>query len=230
MEKDAHISIHDVAPNTLDLVERMLDALQAAGVGRVMLLVIPGLPWTEPELNRLRRWFAAGHAPAGHGWTHHVEHRRGWYHKLHGMALSRHVAEHLALDADGIAELIRRNHAWFGEHDLPSPRHYVPPAWAMGRISRERLDALPFDTYETLGGVYDSTRHHFNRMPVQGFEADTRFRALALRIFNAWNRTRKGRMRLALHPRDLDLYLSPQLLTRCAAYRTGPDPLSGDGT
>lgn len=225
MARPAHISIHDVAPNTLEAVGDMLRELRAVGVHRVMLLVIPGLPWTGSELDLLRNWFDAGHVPGGHGWTHRGGHRRTLYHKLHGLFLSRHVAEHLALDADGIEALIRRNQAWFGENRLPQPTHYVPPAWAMGSISTSQLDDLPFDTYEFLGGMYHRSTGRFVRMPLQGFEADNLPRSAALRIFNAWNRRRSGLMRLALHPNDLGLHLRASLLRECAAARTRPEPL-----
>lgn len=217
----AHLSIHDVAPHTLEAVGETLETLRGLGVERALLLVIPGLPWTAGDLAQLKAWAGAGHPLAGHGWSHHVEHRRGLWHKLHGVLISRHVAEHLALDGEEIAALIRRNHAWFAAQGLPAPTHYVPPAWAMGSISRRRLGDLPFETYETLTGVYDRRSGVFTRLPLMGFEADTAFRALAVRLFNAWNRSGpagRGPMRLALHPHDLELRLRDDLTRRCREY------------
>ncbi|MEX2608065.1 MAG: polysaccharide deacetylase family protein [Kiritimatiellia bacterium] len=222
----AHISIHDVAPDTLEPVRNMIDTLRGIGVDRVMLLVIPGGTWTPEGIDQLRTWFGEGHLPAGHGWTHRVEHRKTLWHKLHGVLISRYVAEHLALDREQIVELIRRNHAWFGQQGLPSPTHYVPPAWAMGTVSRRDLDGLPFDTYETLTGVYDRRRRQFIRSPLMGFQADTRFRAAALTVSNVWNRkvSRGGMpLRLALHPHDLQLRLRDDLLRWCAELDTRPE-------
>ena len=229
----AHLSIHDVAPDTMGVVGGMLRVLrEEAGVERAMLLVIPGLEWGKANLERLRAWTEEGHVLAGHGWAHHVERRRTLWHKLHGWTISRFVAEHLSLDAEEISELIRRNHAWFGEHGFDPPTHYVPPAWAMGSISRGRLRELPFRTYETLGGVYDAERDRFTRMPLAGFEADTALRAAVLRGFNRWNARRArsgGRLRIALHPHDLDLRLAREAVVMCKAHSTRPELPTGEG-
>lgn len=218
----AHLSIHDLAPHTLDVVGDMLARLKAAGHPPAMLLVIPGLDWTPAQLQQLRNWAQAGHPLAGHGWRHQVAKRRGLVHTLHGMLISRHVAEHLALPPDAILELMHRCHQWFAEHDLPSPAHYVPPAWALGRVSPVQLATLPFQSVETLRGVWYPSARQFEVMPLLGFEADTRFRAAFLRLFNACNRLRSRHhriTRIALHPYDLELELAKQILPICQRFR-----------
>jgi uncharacterized protein len=207
------LSIHDVMPETLDRVRAQIRYVADYGVGAVTLLVVPGRAWGAADVQQLRDWQAAGHALAGHGWLHACD---GWgslYHRLHGAVLSRRVAEHLTLDADGIAALIERNHRWFGEQGLGSPRRYVPPAWAMGAIPRARLRGLPFREYEFLTGMYDAERDRFERQGVIGFEADTAGRAVALGAFNRWQwqRWRKRGCRISLHPDDLELRLRRQL-------------------
>ncbi|MBT8093449.1 MAG: polysaccharide deacetylase family protein [Gammaproteobacteria bacterium] len=209
------VSIHDVMPETLDEVEEILQRLADAGTpGTVTLLVVPGRNWSADDIAVLRRWADAGHELAGHGWAHEVETIRGVWHRLHSLFISRNVAEHLALDEQGIRTIIEECHAWFVQTGLPAPMMYVPPAWAMGRVGKSALRALPFRYYETLSGIYDATTGTMTRIPLVGFEADTPLRAGLLRLFNAVNRwlaNRRGQLRLAIHPQDFDLLLADDL-------------------
>ncbi|MGA1193364.1 MAG: polysaccharide deacetylase family protein [Kiritimatiellia bacterium] len=206
-----NISIHDVMPETMDQTAHLLEFLVRHGVPSAMLLVVPGRAWRLEQIEQLRAWQGAGCELAGHGWTHEVGHFGSWYHRLHGLLISRKVAEHLVLDEDGIAELIQRNHEWFIRHDFPPPACYVPPAWAMGRIRRSRLRELPFTTYEYLSGVYHARTGVFEQQALAGFEADTAWRALALSASNRWQTRvarRTEKLRIALHPHDLSLRLA----------------------
>ena len=76
------------------------------------------------------------------------------------------------------------------------------------------LRDLPFRYYETLSGTYDAEENRFARTPLLGFEADTRFRAVSLRLFNLVNRgiaRLRGSVRIAIHPRDFELLLASDL-------------------
>ncbi|WP_232802505.1 polysaccharide deacetylase family protein [Alloalcanivorax mobilis] len=205
------ISIHDVMPETRPGVEALLAALAATPAATVTLLVVPGRAWSSADLAWLHGLVERGHPLAGHGWLHRCPPPASWRHRLHSAVLSRRVAEHLALDADGIADLIRRCHRWFAVHDLPVLPLYVPPAWALGTIPRQRLAELPFRYYETLGGLYDADRDLSITLPLLGFEADQPLQAAALRISNSFNRLLamlSGRaLRVALHPNDPTLRL-----------------------
>lgn len=233
--RPAHLSIHDVAPHTLERVGELIEFLAGHGHGRVLLLVIPGLDWSEGDLTRLREWVDAGHLLAGHGWRHHVERYGNWRHALHGWLFSRDVAEHLALNREEVCALVADCAGWFADHGFETPVHYVPPAWAMGPLLREDMRALPFRTYETFRGTYDSERDRFVPGPLVGFEADTALRAVVCRAFNAWNRRRAGRedapLRISLHPQDLYLRLRDDLERCCGMGPTTADPLAlvGEG-
>ena len=209
------VSIHDVMPETLDSVERTLAFLSERGATDVTLLVVPGREWSARDLDRLRVWVDAGLGLAGHGWVHHVQRFGGLYHRLHGLLLSRRVAEHLALDEEGIVRLLRENHAWFGKNGLPEPTLYVPPAWALGSSRRDRLRELPFHRYEVLGGMIDAATGRVEKMPLVGYEADAAWRVPLLRGFNAWNRRRAARtgatLRVSIHPHDIDLAMREDL-------------------
>lgn len=209
----ALLAIHDVMPHTLDEVVEIIRLCQAQQLQPLTLLVVPGLPWQPAQLATLKALAAEGHSLAGHGWLHRVARIRGIKHRLHSLFISRNVAEHLACDSAGIARLITACHAWFAEQGLPSPSLYVPPAWAMGRIARAELQRLPFRRYETLHGLYDADSNHFHPLPVIGFEADTAWRVPPLRLANAINtwRARRGPLRIAIHPHDLQYQLAQTL-------------------
>ncbi|MGD8206890.1 MAG: polysaccharide deacetylase family protein [Thiohalocapsa sp.] len=219
----ALVSIHDLMPETMPAVRRTLAQLERIGDGPVTLLVVPGLSWTRDDIAALRRLQRDGHALAGHGWLHRIERFGGPYHRLHGWTLSRRVAEHLALDADGILALINRCYAWFADHDMDAPDLYVPPAWAMGAVAIERvLDACPFRLYETFTGVIDIATRRVHRIPLLGYEADTALRAPLLRAWNGLNRRhtrRTGLVRIGIHPRDPELRLAGDLTDDLRRYR-----------
>lgn len=209
------LSIHDVMPASMADVAAILALIEGRGLGPVQLLVVPGLAWTAGQLATLRRWQEAGHELAGHGWHHRAETIRGLAHRLHSLVLSRDAAEHLALDAGAIAALIRRCFGWFAEAGLAAPALYVPPAWALGAVPRSDLRNLPFRYYEVLSGVLDARAQRLTRLPLVGFEADTAWRARALHHWNRINLAgarRRGRpLRVAIHPRDLNLRLAGDL-------------------
>ncbi|WP_347136762.1 polysaccharide deacetylase family protein [Parahaliea mediterranea] len=206
--------MHDVMPTTLDRVEHLARRLRHGGHPPPLLLVVPGRHWTPADLDRLRRLAAAGHPLAGHGWHHRVDGYRNLRHRLHAAILSRDAGEHLSLDRAGVLALIRRCRAWFDERELPAPETYVPPAWAMGPVAPRDLRGLGFRWFEFLSGLYDSERDALQRLPLLGFEADTRLRRGLLRASNRLNTLAgrgTGRARLALHPRDEQLLLAKDL-------------------
>ena len=208
------VSIHDVMPGTLDNAERIFEQLGSADIGTVTLLVVPNTGWTGESLRRLRVLTERGAQLAGHGWRHKAKQIKGVRHRLHSLLVSRDVAEHLALSKSGAIELMAACYRWFEENDLPVPELYVPPAWAMGRVSREDLGQLPFQQFETLTGVYDTRTKDFTWTPMVGFEADTPMRAFFCRAWNRLNLMAAGTskpIRVAIHPQDLELRLADDL-------------------
>ncbi|MEX0936114.1 MAG: DUF2334 domain-containing protein, partial [Gemmatimonadota bacterium] len=184
-------------------------------VDRITLLVVPGMAWDHEALGTVRAMVADGCGVAGHGWSHQAVPPANLYHRAHGALISRDQAEHLSRSAGELRRLVGRCHAWFDTIDLPEPELYVPPAWALGRLSRSDLAGLPFRWYEVLSGVLDAERADFRWMPLVGFEADTRVRALALGCTNALNvgitRFMRRPLRIAIHPQDLRLHLATRL-------------------
>lgn len=209
------ISVHDVAPETLARVEGIVDHLQSCGHREITLLVIPGRRWHTQGVDRLARWQDAGIELAAHGWRHEARAVRGPFHRLHAALLSRRAAEHLALDQEGITAVMQAAYDWFVDHGLVPPRSYVPPAWALGRIERERLQRLPYRQIEVTRGLIDSASGRLQRLPLTGFEADTALRAGFLRCWNRTQVRRAGRtglpLRIGIHPDDPQLRLAADL-------------------
>lgn len=227
---DALVSIHDVMPHTLDRVKGLLDDhLGHLPPERVVLLVVPGLPWQPAQLEALHLLAGKGFELAGHGWHHRTREIRGVYHRLHAAFISRQAAEHLCLAPGEIRALIDDCHRWFLQQGLPEPALYVPPAWAMGTIDEQALADAPFRYYETTRGYLDSASGRSLTLPLAGFEADNAFRAASLTCWNAANRwlaTDRKPLRVSIHPYDADLRLREGLrhtlaaVTRAVDYRS----------
>ena len=210
-------TIHDVMPETLDETIALLAECRQAGHERITLLVVPGKNWQRATLDTLRKLAVQPDIQlAGHGWHHKINSEKtlSLYHRLHSALLSADVAEHLQLDTTGVARLIQECHNWFIENGLPQPELYVPPAWAMGRISRRQLRKLPFRYYEFQSGVYDSNENRFRYLPLTGYEANNGFSASVLAFWNALNMfwAKQGaRLRISLHPYDMSYRLNQDL-------------------
>lgn len=220
------VSVHDVMPETLPDVLEILKRLDRLDVPPPTLLIVPGKPWCADDLKTLVSLQHAGHELAGHGWSHTVNGVSTVFHRLHSGLISRRAAEHLSQDSRAILALITRCHQWFVNAGLRAPTLYVPPAWAMGRVSRARLRSLPFARYEYTGGIYDARTDRFHRLPLAGFEADSQARARPLRMWNTANlalaRATRRPLRIAIHPYDLRLPLADdieRMLKSCTRFK-----------
>ena len=229
----ALVSIHDVMPETREQVSRIL-ALLPQSPQAVTLLVVPGRNWQTADLDWLHQLQQQGYPLAGHGWLHRCDPPISLYHRVHSLLLSRRVAEHLSLSASGIDTLIRNCHQWFLDQGLQPCELYVPPAWAMGAISRAQLADMPFRLFETLTGVFDARAQRMHSLPLAGFEADTPLREWFLRGVNHvnWRRAcHTGQpLRLGIHPDDLSLRLGHRVIPMSEAVSaslTYPDMARG---
>ena len=203
-------------PETMGRVETILRWLEERNVPPVSLLVVPGKPWTTDQIGRIRELASKGHELIAHGWYHHTKPKR-LTHRIHALLISRNVAEHLDLDSNEILDLLNRSHTWFKENDLPIPIMYVPPAWALGAISKTDLANAPFSTIETTRGILHKTNSQFllHRLPLTGYEADTPLRESFLRRWNNHQEKRALKknlcLRVSIHPNDLELRLADQI-------------------
>lgn len=218
--RTALASIHDVMPDTLPRVREIIRFLQTRNIFDFTLLVVPGLAWSDSDIEQLHSWQQGGLELAGHGRRHAIVRKTTALHALHAKLMSKDEAEHLSLSTEEIAAIITECYHWFQEAGLSPPSLYVPPAWAMGALPRRRLHMLPFARYETLSGVYDCHTALFKRLPLTGYMADTRFRCGVLHIFNAINlHLLSGFTRIAIHPGDLRLPLKESLSRHLASFQ-----------
>lgn len=207
------VSIHDLMPDTLKRVVGISQKLRHLGVpaDKVYLLVVPGLPWKPAQIETLKALQADGFLLAGHGWYHHIHKKTSLKHYLHSLFISRNVAEHLSLTRAEISDMIEMNYEWFLEQGFKAPDLYVPPAWAMGNISREHLQQRPFRYYEYSSGVLDSHTNVYRALPLTGYEADRLWR---VPVLSAWNRfntqflAKTTPLRISIHPYDFDYRLN----------------------
>jgi hypothetical protein len=194
----------------------MLNLLERLHIHTATLLVVPGAGWLPVDVSRLRNLQKRGYHLAGHGWIHGCSGKYTLKHKMHALLISRHMAEHLSQAPRYLANLIHRCFGWFHTVGLPPPDLYVPPAWAMGKISRNALNRLPFKWYESLTGIYDAEKGTFHRLLLLGYEADTWFRKLVLKISNRIHQKTASAMgfpvRVAIHPFDFHWRLSADLM------------------
>lgn len=220
------VTIHDVTQETLEQTTRLLELIFSRGSGPVILLVVPAGFSDRSAIAELRGLLSQNVQLAGHGYSHRASGRKNLYHKLHSQLISRQAAEHLSRPPEAIETLINSCANWFQQQQLPRPELYVPPAWAMGAISRRRLAQSAFRFFETQGGLLDSQRQQFYRLPLLGYEADTRMRCTLL---NRWNRINRrwaratGQVRIAIHPHDLDYHLASELCQDLVRYAARSD-------
>ncbi|HEY7774412.1 MAG TPA: polysaccharide deacetylase family protein [Marinagarivorans sp.] len=230
------LSIHDVMPSTLPAVQRIIDSLPQRCLDKLTVLVVPGLDWSCTQVAQLRAWQGLGVRWAGHGWLHQCSAPRSFYHHLHSRLISRCAAEHLSLSRAQLQQLLADNYQWFCQHHLNPPQVYVPPAWAMGALRLADMASSPFSVFESTSAVIDASRQKVHRLPLVGFEADTRPRAWFLRHWNAlnesWARATSTPLRIAIHPNDLQWHLGeqiPRLLDRVEAFIGYDDIIQGRG-
>lgn len=211
----ALVSIHDVMPDTLDRIEQIISQeLTNIDPALVVLLVVPGLEWSDPQKRRLRALQDQGYELAGHGWLHRIHRFTSPYHWLHSVTISRRAAEHLSLTSAELVGLVNDNFNWFASNDLKQPEYYVPPAWALGKLSGDALSALPYPVIEVTRGLLETATGKIEALPLVGFEADTRFRATFLSRWNHFNYSRASAerpVRLSIHPFDFDFLIAQQL-------------------
>jgi predicted deacetylase len=221
----ALLTLHDVMPHTLPWVRALITRLPAAALPRLALLVVPGLPWEPEQLAQLRQWQRMGLTLAGHGWQHRCRRIATVYHHLHSRFVSRQAAEHLSCSREELLDLVRDCHQWFPSQGLGEPDYYVPPAWALGALTRADLSALPFRYYEDTSGIYDSATGRYARLPLAGFEADKPWRRHSLLLWNALNSRlccAQRPLRISIHPYDAELLLAQelwQMLERVTLWR-----------
>jgi predicted deacetylase len=217
MQADARkrlcISLHDVAPTTLQDCARVLDFLDGLNAGPVALLVVPdyhgsGRVDRSPRFisfieSRLRR----GDEVVLHGLRHEdgggaPQGPRDWVERR---VLTAREGEFARLDAAAArARLLRglavlRAAGW-------RPRGFAAPAWLMSEGTLAALESLPFDYCVTRDAVMHLRSGRYIAAPSLVVSTRSSWRRL---LSPAWNLARLSRttrepvVRAALHPTDV---------------------------
>jgi predicted deacetylase len=141
-------SVHDLMPETIDRVDRIVGRLRQKNVFPVALLVVPGKPWKDHDLEKIHQWVAEGYTLVAHGWHHWGPPQSLWHH-IHSVIISRNEAEHLSKSSQEVKDLMQRSHDWFVDNGFPAPEVYIPPTWALGSLNPSDLQLLPYRCIET---------------------------------------------------------------------------------
>jgi len=151
------VAIHDVAPTELSEVRWLLGQLDALGVSRRVLKVIPAPPGdADPgeTVALLRREVAAGSEVVLHGWSHHADGplRGSFPDRLRGRLFAGDAAEFLTLEDAEVARRVDSGRAWLDERGLPA-MGFCPPGWLAVPSLADALARSGFRYEVTLRGI-----------------------------------------------------------------------------
>jgi len=206
------LSLHDVSPGSRRVFAPFLEHLNAIGIHRTSLLVVPrwhnGPPFTAcgEFVEWLRDMEAAGHDICLHGWNHLADRDTSgpasWF--------VRHVYtagedEFFQLGKQEAARRLADGLALFREAGL-SVHGFTPPAWLISEAARRVV--------RKAGLVYNTT---FTRIELLQAQNSLPAPVVALSCRSAWRRrtsrawsrlwagvhSRQPILRLAVHPLDL---------------------------
>ncbi len=215
------VSVHDVAPHTWTLCERLLQAIAAVADIPLTLLVVPAyhrFPVADPlGYDRfLAQRLEHGDELALHGYTHLDDGPtpstlREFFQRR---VFTLNEGEFSAISASAARQHLESGLEWFDRRQWPV-QGFVAPAWLLGDGAWQALHDFPF--------TYTTTLSRFYLLPQrQALLAPSLFYSAR----NAWGRwlSRRGNsgfasafdylplVRLGLHPNDARY---PQLITHC---------------
>lgn len=210
------VSVHDVAPSTLPLVETWRDLL---GDVPVTLLVVAG-PWNGSELSPgdetcrwLRRRRIAGDEVALHGWAHRATPNGPVVRRTTGRLIARGAAEFWTLNEHDAAARLGLGLARLGEAGL-TPVGFTPPGWLSSPETPAAARRLGLRYITSHLAVTDLQRRLTLRVPSVCHRPTTFGRHPGAAVVESVVRRRlaAGRpVRLGLHPHDLE---HPMLVER----------------
>lgn len=207
------VSIHDVAPDSLDAAREWCRLLDGWGIKKRCLAVIPFLRQRPVQSSSsLVDFLKAELAADGEVVLHGYSHQRPspftlWHHRLYDRFVTRGEAEFAALDSgESVARLLREGRRELEEALGISVRGFTAPCWWQSRATTDMLRRTGFLWYDTLIGIVNlrAGRRIFSPV-ITGLPPDTGLPALlapwATGMMSALCRARV--LRLALHPYDL---------------------------
>ena len=215
------VSIHDVAPQTWSLCERLLLAVHAVAPIPVTFLVVPDyhhLPIVSPgSYDRyLELRLACGDELALHGYSHLDEAPPAatWSGRFRREVVTLREGEFAALDANQARHRLEQGIQWFARRGWPVSG-FVAPAWLLGAGGIQAINEFPFQ-YTTSFGAFHLLRHGVAVMaPSLVYTARNpagRWFSQRWTTFRTVLQREAPLVRLALHPNDANF---PSLLYHC---------------
>jgi hypothetical protein len=216
MPADRHVlcvSLHDVAPATLDDCRATLGFLDAMRAGPVALLVVPNyhhlgrIDRDERFCEFLRARAQRGDEIVLHGYWHedHLPLASGLRDRFERRIYTAGEGEFARLDEETARTRILRGLAVLRAAGW-NPSGFVPPAWLMSAGTRSALAGLPFDYCATRDSVISLQRDEEIRAPSLVVSTRSVLRRALSPLWNRWQIQRQLEspvLRAALHPRDV---------------------------
>lgn len=167
------VAIHDVAPSELSEVRWLLGQLDALGVSRRVLKVIPAPPGdgdSSHVLTLLRDEVARGSEVVVHGWTHVTsgQLRGSLPDRIRGRLFAGDAAEFLSLDDAEVGRRVAAGRSWLRENGL-SATGFCPPGWLATEALPSALREAGYRYEVTLRGLRDLARRRWIVLPPVGY-------------------------------------------------------------
>ena len=223
-----HVALHDVSPARESEIRAIHEKLRKIGISRYSMLVVPR--WhggkSLDDSGDFRRWLA-GLARQDvemvlHGFSHERRGgRRGPVNALRELLFTRGEGEFTCISRDEAQELISRGRSQLSEMLEVEVDAFAAPAWLYGRGTMEALAALNFRRAESRWRIWDpSTGRTLVRRPVINYAGGGWLKrncaaawvSLACGIYS-----RRGVVRIAVHPEDFSRGRERELLIRLKA-------------
>jgi predicted deacetylase len=205
------VSVHDVAPATLDQARRWAWHLDERDVP-ITFQVIPG-PWRGRPLDAdpsTRTWLwvrqCGGDEIALHGWTHRAEAGERSLRRTVGRCIARGTEEFWELGSREAAERVRAGLDVLARAELEA-LGFTPPGWLIAPHARHAVGTCGLRYLADHRGVHDLGSGRVLRAPALTLRAGGRGERTGALAFAAMvrRRARAGLpVRIALHPEDLD--------------------------
>jgi predicted deacetylase len=205
------VSVHDVAPHTWPLCERLLEAIAAVANIPVTLLVVPAYHHL-PVIDRsgydrlLEDRLARGDELALHGYAHLDEGPapRTWRERFKRHVFTLNEGEFSAISASDAQHRLEMGLTWFGRHNWPVDG-FVAPAWLLSDGAWQALRRFPFEYTTTLQRFYLLAENQALLSPSLVYSARNLWGRWTSRVWNSALVDAFGELplvRLGLHPND----------------------------
>ena len=179
------VSLHDVSPQTREVFTAMLGELEAWGVERTSLLVIPDHHHRGHILadaafcHWLESLAARGHEVVVHGYYHQRDPRVGetWKERFITRTYTRGEGEFYDLPKPEAAARLARALEDFRQLDIPAPRGFIAPAWLLANAAADAVREAGFRYTTYLTGVRDfalGESGRFIRVAIRGVQPPQR--------------------------------------------------------